>query len=211
MNYRLLYDLGKPTVLIGYSVYHQNLLRDLSKMVPTEMYSLDQICNHDDQWLQDRQFFYASSNMAWKKNIASVLNHKSIDWISIINANSEIDESCTVGRGVWINNHNILMDTCSIGDHSVITNQCLLGHYVSVGDFCHIGPRCFLSWCDIGLYNCLASNCTILGRDQSNKISTVDRCNFKLNSCINKSITKAGTYQNKTLVDKRDSLEHKLF
>lgn len=211
MRYRILYDLARPTVLVGSGVYHGNLLRDLSRITPTEICSLEHVCAQDEQWFSQRQFFYATSNLAWKKHITDALCDKKPDWISVINENSEIDESCFVGRGVWINNHNILMDHCSIGDHSVITNQCLLAHHVSVGDFCHLSPRCVLNWCDIGRYNCLAFNCMMLGSGSTHKVVTADRCNFQLNTVCHDSILLAGTYKNKRLMDARDSLDYKFF
>jgi len=211
MKYKLLYDQNRPTVLVGSSVYHENLLRDLCRITSTEICSLEHVLAQDEYWFSQRQFFFATSNLAWKKHITDALRVKQPVWISVINENSEIDESCSIGRGVWINNHNILMDHCSIGDHSVITNQCLIAHQVSVGDFCHFAPRCFLNWCDIGAYNCLASNCMILGSGYTNKLTTTDRCNFQLNTVLNDSISLAGTYKNKRLVDTRDSLDYKFF
>jgi serine acetyltransferase len=211
MKYSIYYDLGRPTVLVGSSVYHENLRRDLSRITPTEICSLEHILSQTDEWLSQRQFFHATSNLAWKKHLTEALGVKNPAWISVINENSEIDESCFVGRGVWINNHNILMDHCNIGDHSVITNQCLLGHHVDLGEFSHLAPRCYLSWCSIGRYNCLASNCTVLGSDHSSRVSTADRCNFTFNTVLNKNISLAGTYRNKKLIDARDSLTYKFF
>ncbi len=211
MRYRILYDLDRPTVLVGSSVYHENLSRDLSRITPTEICSLEHVLAQNDQWISQHQFFYATSNLSWKKHIADALCAKKIDWISVINENSEIDESCILGRGVWINNHNILMDHCRIGDHSVITNQCLLAHHVDLGDFSHLSPRCYLSWCNIGRYTCFASNCIVLGSNNMKKVVTADRCNFTLNTLLKNNISLAGTYTHKRLIDQRDSLTYKFF
>lgn len=211
MRYRIHYDLGRPTVLVGSGVYHGNLQRDLDRLTPTEICSLEHILAQTDGWLSQRQFFYATSNLVWKKNLTDVLSGKNIAWISVVNENSEIDESCFLGRGVWINNHNILMDHCNIGDHSVITNQCLLGHYVDLGEFSHLSPRCYLNWCSIGRYNFFASNCTVLGSNHNAKVITADRCNFTFNTVLNDNISLTGTYKNKKLVDARDSLDYKFF
>lgn len=211
MNYRLCHDHNKPIVLVGSSVYHENLLRDLSRITTTYQYSMEDILQKSIQWMTDHQFFMACSNVAWKKKVVESLSEYSVDWITVINENSEIDESCQLGRGVWINNHNVLMDNCNIGDHVVITNQCLLAHKVTVGDFSHLSPRCYLNWCDIGRYNCLASNCTVLGENSIVKISTSDCCNFIFNSIVTKTLTSPGTYYSKKMIDKRNSLEYKFF
>lgn len=211
MKYRIHYDLGRPVVLVGHSVYHDNLQRDLNRLIATEIHSLEHILSQNDEWMSERQFFHATSNIAWKKHLTDALSVKNVAWISVVNENSEIDESCFLGRGVWINNHNVLMDHCRIGDHAVITNQCLLGHHVDLGEFSHLSPRCHLSWCSIGRYNCLASNCTVLGSDHMVRVTTADRCNFKLNTVLTSNISLAGTYKDKKLVDARDSLVYKFF
>lgn len=211
MKYRVLYDQKKDTVVIGSSVYHECLVRDLSRMMPTQQMTLEQVCDQNEQWLQDHQFFFATSNLMWKKHVVETLESRHLDWITVINENSAIDESCHLGKGVLVNNFNVLLDGTKVGDHVVITNQCLLSHQVNIGNMCHISPRCHFNWCDIGAYTCLASNCTMLGQDQQSRVTVPAGCNFKLDSRVTRSLDQSGTYVGMRLVDSRGSLEYKFF
>lgn len=204
-----MHDHGLPLVLVGHSCYHDTLLSYLAHH-QVQKHTIEWIESQSQDWIQSHQFFFATSNLAWKQEVCTRMNRLDPQWCSVINQNSAICESTVIGRNVFVNNLNTIMDQCIIHDHSCVTNHCALMHHVSVGAGSHIGPMSYANWTELGKFTCTGVRTSFLGSTQS-PVQVVDNCNIMANSVIRRNITESGTWLNHRLLDSHNSLQRRFF
>jgi carbonic anhydrase/acetyltransferase-like protein (isoleucine patch superfamily) len=192
-QYDILHDSSKKKIVVGQTSYNHILARYFN----CEIHSIEDCQSRAVSWLEDHQFISASSNITFKKQLATGLQ---VDWFSVIGTSSTVDPAAVIGRNVFIGHHNNLGDLSFIGDHCSITHFCNFYHSVNLGSFCHVGPHCILTYADFKGECFIGMNTTVFSYP-TNPVTVCKNVNLIMDSRVLKNIEKSGTYYHNRLID----------
>ncbi|HAC15148.1 MAG TPA: hypothetical protein DCE78_04285 [Bacteroidetes bacterium] len=209
MSYKILHDTGKPTCFIGDSYAIKSIIKIMSHL-EIEQVSLEEALTKDKNWWDARQFFHASTQVAFRKSLVEKCQEFNPCWISFVSDTNVIDSKVTIGKNVLVNQFNHLYGPAIIEDHSIITSFCQISHLVLIKEFNYISPYSYLCFTELGKGNCLATRSVFLGKSMDSPLVTADWCNFIVNSTVTKSVRQTGTYFGNRMIDNKCSLESKI-
>ena len=209
LTYQLLHDNNMTLCFIGKSFTNSLLLNYFAIHRSVVQYSFEELLTKDQTWFDSHQFIVTAANIPFKKMVIEGLASFSPSYFSVIADHNHIGFDVTIGRGVVVDDFNVLCDGTVIGNYTTISHHCALTHGVVVGDFCHVGPFAQFLYATIGNGSYMAARTSVVGsRDAPTE--TVDYCNFIIGSTVTKNIVSTGTYYGNRCIDRAGSLTKKI-
>jgi carbonic anhydrase/acetyltransferase-like protein (isoleucine patch superfamily) len=159
---KILFNNGKPIVLIGNINEHRELLNGNIKN-KLEIILLEDIIQKDQEWIDQHQFFCASGHVFFKIMCVNTLEEKfnNIHWISVVHEQSEIVLE-DVGTNCWIEYGSCVNIGSKIGNHCKIGAFAGIFHDKNeIEDFAFVGPRSNIVDSKIGKGANIGLNCTV--------------------------------------------------
>lgn len=209
MHYQLLHDQQLPLCFVGNTFHNHTLYEYFKSKRSCEHMTVEDVLLKDQDWVNQRQFMCAVTNIGFKKQVIDQLASYNPSWFSVVSDNSHIGYHVSVGVNTFINDFNYILDDTVIGDHCTITAHTTLSHSVDIGDFSHISPYSYLSFTKLGQGSCLGLRSSFPGKPD-NILNIHSWCNFMINSVVTKHIVTPGTYLGNRRVNGNTSLTHKI-
>lgn len=203
-QFSILHDQGLIKCVVGRGAMAHSI-KDI--LVDAEQVSVEYAMSQPLDWIEKRQFLIGISNVNVKQQAVNYLNQFCAHYFSVVGKQNNIFSYNNIGVGTFINYCNELLPGPRIGDHCIVTAYCQIGHNVTIGDFCHISAYSYLNNVKLGNGSVLGVRSSITGNPA---MTTVDYCNFIINSVVNKDITVAGTYFGNRKLSDQSSLEHQI-
>lgn len=203
-QFDILHDQGLIKCIVGRGTIAHSI-KDI--LVDAEQVSVEHAMSQSSNWIAQRQFLIGISNVGIKQQAVDYLNQFCARYFSVVGKQNNIFSYNNIGAGTFINYCNELLSAPHIGDHCIVTAYCQIGHNVTIGDFCHVSAYSYLNNVRLGNGNVLGVRSAITGNPA---MTTVDYCNFIINSVVNKDVTVAGTYFGNRKLSDQSSLEHQI-
>jgi NDP-sugar pyrophosphorylase family protein len=203
-QFDILHDQGLIKCVVGLGTIAHSIKDILGDV---EQVSTEHVMLQSPEWIAERQFLLGISNVKVKKQVVEYLDRSHAHYFSLVGKQNNIFSYNNIGVGTFINYCNELLSDPKVGNHCIVTAYCQLGHNVVIGDFCHISAYTYINNAHLGTGNILGTRSAITG---SPLITTVDYCNFIINSVVNKDVTVAGTYFGNRKLSDQSSLEHQI-
>lgn len=209
-EYDVMYDCGKIMCFVGNSYPHQVFLDIFQSKRPTEVVSYEDILDKDPVWFQQRQFMSVLSDRPMQIKIVRELEKHNVDWFSLIGTTSCVAPDAHIGKNVHLAHYSyVYFGGSHIGDHCSITTHCALSHGVKLDEFCFISPFCYLCFCELGKGVVVGHRSSVFGRD-GDPIKIAEFSNLLMESRVNMSLDRTGTYHGHRLQNNISSLDKKI-
>lgn len=211
-QYKILYDSGRPFVVVGLGSLSSTIFSILPKS-KTQQLSVEHVLDSDQSWIDQHQFIVCTSNVPLKQKVVGYLKERNAQFFSLIGTQNNVIDDIKIGTGTFINSFNdLLSGPIEIGDHCIVTcfNQFCHGAYIN--DYCHISSYCYISDCRIGIGCVIGVRTTIIGGWErvSQPMELAPYTNVTMNSTVTKSIREAGTYHSNRKISSDTSLEKRI-
>jgi acetyltransferase-like isoleucine patch superfamily enzyme len=209
MNYQVLHDQGRIMCYIGNTLPNQMYHNHYSKHRPSELLRFEEVLEKDSSWFQERQFMVANTDVSFRRQVVEGLAKFSPHYFSLVSNNTTVGVDTKIGHNVVINDFNFLWDNVVIGDHCTITTHCTISHGTVIGNFCFIAPYSYICFTTLGQGVIVGLRSSFIAKPDA-LVQVADWTNFVMDSRVNMSIVKSGTYRGHKLIAQETSLDKKI-
>lgn len=177
----------------------------------SEIVTLEELDDKDQDWYDQRQFITSSADLNLKLAIVERIDRFGGDWFSLVSDQASIAPDAVIGKGVSIfefthlHTYGVIVD-----DHVFVATGCMLSHQTHIGKYSYICPYTYTCFTTFGQGNYVGLRSSFLGTADS-AITTADWSNFLMESRVNMSLTESGTYQGHRLRSIDTTLSRKIF
>ena len=208
-GFQVLHDSGKTLCFVGLTKANKILHKYFKTKRDTEIISFEDVQTKDQTWFDSRQFMTIPADIALKVKIVEYINSCNGQWFSVVDYSNDIDEDHDVGRNVFISCYNTISSNTIIRDHVYISCFCTISGGVDLGEFDYIGPYTYCCFTKFGKGNMIGIRSSFVP-GPNDPIETADWCNFLMESRVNMSIDKSGTYKGHRMHSDKTSLDIKI-
>lgn len=208
-GFHVLHDSGSTLCFVGLTKANRILHKYFKNKRDVEIVSFEDAQTKDQAWFDARQFMTIPADIALKVKIVEYINSRNGQWFSVVDHSNDIDEDQIVGRNVFISCYNTISSNTIIRDHVYISCYCTISGGVDLGEFAYIGPYTYCCFTKFGKGTMIGIRSSFVPKPDD-PIETADWCNFLMESRINMSIDRSGTYKGHRLQSDETSLDIKI-